>query len=99
MDFEKVKNIVRYNSTFSCSHFSQINDPQSMSERLMQEEKPSEEERVVAKSRTHDEFSVEDCRPVSSRIGVGVHLTARERPKAQISNSDVNSTVRPVAET
>ena len=39
------------NSMFSCSHFSQMNDPQAMSKRLIQEAKTGEDERVVAKSK------------------------------------------------
>ena len=38
-------------SMFSCSHFSPINFTKTMSKRQMQEEKPGEEERVVAKSK------------------------------------------------
>ena len=44
-------NIVIF-SMFSCIHFSPIDNPQTISKRLMQEEKPGEEERVVAKSKT-----------------------------------------------
>ena len=36
-------------SMFSCSNFSPINDPQTLSNRMMQREKTGEDERVVAK--------------------------------------------------
>ena len=42
--------VVNY-SEFSCSHFSQLNDPQAMSKRLMQEDKEENNERLCAKSR------------------------------------------------
>ena len=38
-------------SKFSCSHFSPIDNPQTMSKKLIQEGYPGEEERVVAKSK------------------------------------------------
>ena len=42
-------NIMNF-SMFSCSHVLSINNPKTMSKRLMQVEKPGEEERVLAKS-------------------------------------------------
>ena len=41
-----------------------------MSKRQMQEEKPGEEERVVAKSKLMMNFGVEDCQAVSKSTGV-----------------------------
>ena len=49
-DLLRLFNIMSF-SMFSSSHFSPINNPQTMSKRLMQEGNPGEEKRAVAKSK------------------------------------------------
>ena len=53
-------------SMFSSSPFGPIGYPQTMSKRLIQEEKPGEDERVVAKSKPGAKLSVEDSQLVSN---------------------------------
>ena len=50
----------------SCSHFSPMNNLQTMSMRLIQQERPGEDERVVSKSQPMWKFVVEGCRSVSN---------------------------------
>ena len=61
----------------------------------MQEEKPGEQERVVAKSKPTREFSFKDCR---SPLALGSRASYSQGTlKAQSSNKDLTSTVEPAA--
>ena len=53
-------------SEFSCSHFSQLNDPEAMSKTLMQEDKEANNERFVCKIETTSKNGVEDSQSVSN---------------------------------
>ena len=55
---------------FSCSHLSPIHNLQTMSMRMMQEEKNWRRGTCGYEIRTNEEFGVEDCRSVSNRTGV-----------------------------
>ena len=81
-------------SMCSCRHFSPIDN--TMSKRLMQEEKPGEEERVVAKSKPMMSFlwKIVDQSPIA------LVSSASNSPgtlKAHSSNSDFTCPERPVA--
>ena len=61
-----------------CSHVSPINNHKTMSKRQMQEEKPEEEERVVAKSKPMMSLVSKTANRLQEHR-VRVHLTARGR--------------------
>ena len=83
---------------FSCSDFGPTNDPKTMSKRLMHEEQPGEEGRAVAKSKTNDEISVEDCRTVSKSTGFEcTSQPGRSKHTVRIQTVPRTGTGRPVA--
>ena len=83
-------------SMFSCSLFSPSNNPQTMSKRLMLEEKTRRRRMCFCEIKTCEEFSVATVD--SSPIALGSSASySPETLKAQHSNSDLTGTGRPVA--
>ena len=74
---------------FSCSHFSPMNNPQTMSKRLMQGERPRVEARVVAKAKPMNEFSVGSAEQSPIALGSSSsYSTSTERPVARGLNEN-----------
>ena len=80
----------------SCSHFGSTDNPQTMSNRLIQQERSGNDERVAAKSKPI--WSLVSKTVDRSPIALGSSAShSPETLKAHSSNSDRTGTERPVA--